>query len=305
MKRILVTGGSGLLGSELVKSFQSIGYFVLRPTRSQLDLTNFQSTKEYFAKHEIDSVIHCAAVVGGIQANLENPMNFIVTNLKMDMNVIEASLASNIKEFVFFGSSCMYPRDAQQPMAETQIMLGPLEPTNQAYAMAKLATSEMIRTIGNSPGMAYRTLVLSNIYGLGQSEDPINSHLIGAINFKFREALRTENREISIWGSGNVRREFTHVKDVASWVAKNLQNLSNFPQMLNIGLGTDYSIKEFYEIFAKAYGGGFTFSFDLEKPEGMPLKLLDSGVARRRFAWNPVISPYDGIQELVAENRGG
>jgi GDP-L-fucose synthase len=150
--------------------------------------------------------------------------------------------------------------------------------------------------------MSYKTLILSNLYGFGQSEDPSSSHLIGAIHNKFKVAMKSGSKSIEIWGSGHARREFTHVNDIAKWLAQNLHRISEFPQMLNLGYGSDFSINEFYQFFSVAYGGDFAFSHDLSKPEGMPAKLLDSRVAISNFAWTPLISPYDGIHKLVQDD---
>lgn len=302
MKRILITGAKGLLGRALNSSFGLGDYAVFCPSREELDLSNYLKTTSYMKDNRIDAIIHCAAVVGGIQANIENPLNFISANLRIDLNILDASVSNEIKELIFFGSSCMYPRDAEQPMQESQIMTGKLELTNEAYAMGKLTTAQIVRTIAETRGWSYRTLILSNLYGPGQSEHPQKSHLIGAIHRKFRESKERGLTEIEIWGSGKARREFTHVDDISIWLAENFSRLSEFPQYLNLGYGSDFSINEYYQYFSEAYSKNFIFTHNLSKPEGMPVKLLDSSVAQSKFAWAPRISPYDGIHKLVRES---
>lgn len=299
MKNILITGSTGLLGKSLSEAFENRGLNLLTPPRSILDLKQTISVEKYFQRNHVDCVIHCAAKVGGIRANLQNPSQFIFDNLRMDLNLLEACSSKMVKEFIFFGSSCMYPRITNQPMNESQILTGKLEPTNESYAMAKLATAEMVRSIAISRGWSYRTIVLSNLYGQGEREDPPNSHLVGAIHHKFREAILSGSLEIEVWGTGKVRREFTHVLDVASWLAENVSRVSEFPIIMNLGYGIDYSVEEYYEFFSNAYSGEFKFKFNLKKPEGMPAKLLDSSMAKKYFNWSPMISPERGIRELV------
>jgi len=302
MKRILITGGSGLLGKALINALDLKDSIILAPQRKDLDLTDNLMVKGYFESNRIDLILHCAAVVGGIQANIENPYYILSTNLKIDLNILEASISHEIGEFIYFGSSCMYPRDSKQPMSESQIMTGKLEPTNEAYALGKLVSAEMLRTISEKRGWSYKTIVLSNLYGSGQSEDPQESHLIGAIHNKFKQSRSSGSREIDIWGLGLARREFTHVNDVATWISGNLHRFSELPQVLNLGYGTDFSINDYYQFFSDVYGGDFSFIHDLSKPEGMPAKLLDSSVAAMQFGWAPQISPYDGIHKLIREN---
>lgn len=299
MKGILITGSTGLLGRAIKDAFENVGFNVLTPPRSVLDLKETLSIENYFQRNKIDCVIHCAAKVGGIQANMQNPTEFIFDNLKMDLNLLDKCNSNEIKEFVFFGSSCMYPRKTQQPMSESQILTGKLEPTNESYAMAKLATAQMVKSIAISGQKSYRTIVLSNLFGPGEDEDPKTSHLVGAIHSKFRTAILAKSHEIEVWGAGEVRREFTHVRDVATWLTDNIANISEFPDIMNLGFGIDYSVKEYYEFFSNAYAADFEFIFDLSRPEGMPAKLLDSSVARKNFNWAPKISPEQGIRELI------
>jgi len=306
MKTILLTGSSGLLGGAINEAFEKMGLNILTPPRFMLDLNQTISIENYFQRHKIDCVIHCAAKVGGIQANLQNPAEFIFDNLRMDLNLLDACNSSDIREFIFFGSSCMYPRETHQPMSESQILTGKLEPTNESYAVAKLATAQMVKSLAISGEKFYKTLVLSNLYGPGEDEDPKTSHLVGAIHSKYRKAILTNSYEIEVWGSGTVRREFTHVRDVATWIAGNILNISEFPDIMNLGFGIDYSVKEYYEFFSNAYARDFKLKYDLLRPEGMPAKLLDSSVARTHFNWAPKISPEQGIRELVnLQLKGG
>ncbi len=299
--RILVTGATGLLGKEIVN--RASGKFtretIFSPRKSELDLLDSTVVEKYLKKNKIDTIIHCAAQVGGIQANIRSPEIFLYNNVQIDMNLIGLATKLRVPRLMYFGSSCMYPRLASQPMKEIDIFTGLLEPTNQSYAIGKLVGNEMVRVANSRLGLDYRTIILSNIYGAVQSEDPRNSHLIGAIHNKFRLAISTNQSEIEIWGTGAARREFTHVKDVADWVVGNISRIHSLPETLNLGYGQDFTVLEYYKIFANLLSKDFQFRFNTDMPDGMPAKLLDSSIARDQFGWKPQIDPTWGIQMLL------
>lgn len=299
--RILVTGASGLLGKEIVsrgKSKFSKGA-IFSPSRTELNLLHAAAVEKYLIDNKIDTIIHCAAHVGGIQANILNPEIFLYSNVQIDLNLIGLATKLRVPRLMYFGSSCMYPRLASQPMKETDLFTGLLEPTNQSYAIGKLVGHEMVRIASNRLALDYRTIVLSNIYGAVQSEDPHNSHLIGAIHNKFRTAITTNRSEIEIWGTGSARREFTHVNDIAEWVTGNVARIHELPEILNLGYGQDFTVLEYYEIFASLLNKDYKFKFNVEMPDGMPAKLMDSRIARNQFNWKPQIDPSKGIQMLL------
>lgn len=299
--RILVTGASGLLGKEIVIRLEAIFAkdSIFSPARSELDLLNSIEVESFLVNNGIDTIIHCAAHVGGIQANISNPDVFLYNNVQIDLNLIGLATKVRVPRLLYFGSSCMYPRLAPQPMKESDIFTGRLEPTNQSYAIAKLVGNEMVRIASSQLGLHYRTVILSNIYGLVQSEDPSNSHLIGAIHNKFKKAISANESEIEIWGTGSARREFTHVNDIAVWVSKNITRIHLLPETLNLGFGRDFTVLEYYQIFSLLLGKEFEFRFNSEMPDGMPAKLMDSSIAMEQFGWKPEIGPTQGIQILL------
>jgi len=299
--RILVTGATGLLGKEIVDraSHKFTRDIVYSPRRSELDLLDSAAVENYLKKNEIDTIFHCAAHVGGIQANILSPETFLYNNVQIDINLIGLATKLRVPRLMYFGSSCMYPRLASQPMKEIDIFTGLLEPTNQSYAIGKLVGNEMVRVANSNLGLDYRTIILSNIYGAVQSEDPRYSHLIGAIHNKFRLAISTNQSEIEIWGTGAARREFTHVGDVADWVVGNVSRIHSLPETLNLGYGQDFTVLEYYKIFASLLSKNYQFKFNTEMPDGMPAKLMDSSIAREQFGWKPQIDPTKGIQMLL------
>jgi GDP-L-fucose synthase len=299
--RILVTGASGLLGKEILNRLKekSTDEAIFSPTRSELDLLDSLEVEKYLLRNRIDTIIHCAAHVGGIKANISNPEVFLYSNVQIDLNLIGISTKIRVPRLLYFGSSCMYPRLASQPMKESDILTGLLEPTNHSYAIGKIVGNEMVRVASSQLGLHYRTVILSNIYGLVQSEDPSNSHLIGAIHKKFETAISAKESEIEIWGTGSARREFTHVNDIAAWVSKNISRIHLLPTTLNLGFGEDFTVLEYYQTFSKLLGKEFVFRFNSEMPDGMPAKLMDSSIAKVKFGWKPEIGPIQGIQMLL------
>lgn len=293
-----------MLGSSILHHARNFGLDVLHPLKAELDLRNELQIEEYFRAHDIEAVIHCAARVGGISANIEKPADFILENLSIDSNLLSISRDWKIPKLIYFGSSCMYPRDFRQPLVETDILGGPLEPTNESYALAKISAARAVTTTAIQDGLQWRVLIPSNLYGPGDNFDPASSHLVASIISKVLEAKEKKLNEIEIWGDGNARREFTYVEDVAEFVVTNLSKISEWELMMNVGAGEDYSILEYYKMVCKSIGYDATFTFDLSKPAGMAQKLMSSAIARKH-GWSPYTTMDNGLARTINWKKTG
>ena len=296
---ILITGSGGMLGGSILAEAQHSGLSVLHPLRAELDLRDKAKIENYFDNHDIDTVIHCAARVGGISANIESPADFILENLLIDSNLLTIAREKKVKTLVYFGSSCMYPRDFPQPLREIDILGGPLEPTNEGYALAKISAARVVTSTAIQDGLSWRVLIPSNLYGPRDNFNPSSSHLVASIINKAIEAKLNKLSEIEIWGDGNARREFTFVGDVAKFVIDNLDTISSWSLMMNIGVGVDYSVREYYEKVCENLNLSVRFTFDKSKPAGMRQKLMSSALAQK-IGWNPTTQLDEGLQKTIS-----
>jgi GDP-L-fucose synthase len=295
---ILITGGTGMLGSTLVKLAAQLGIRVLAPNRFELNLENSSQTLDYMNRTKPAAIIHTAAKVGGIAANVANPIEFLTQNIEIDRNLLKAAELSKIEKLIYVGSSCMYPMNLVTPMSEKKILSGSLEPTNEGYALAKIVGAKNVQYVAETKGFAWRSLVLSNLYGPHDHFEPDRSHLLAAIIGKISSVAETGSRKILMWGDGTVRREFTFVEDVASFMLNSINHLSKYPNLLNVGIGVDYSVREYYEMVIKAFNLDVEIVVDLSKPVGMQRKLLDVTEARK-LGWNPQVGIELGIRRTV------
>jgi GDP-L-fucose synthase len=296
--KVLITGGGGMVGGNIAEHARKSGWQVFIPSSADLDLRNASLALEYLKDQEIESIIHCAARVGGIAANIAAPADFILNNLQIDSSIISSARKQKVQKLIYFGSSCMYPRDISQPMGEEKIMSAPLEPTNEGYALAKIAGAKSVESVAKQDSLAWKVLIPSNLYGPRDNFDEFTSHLIPAVIGKIAKA-KTENiSDIEIWGDGQARREFTYVGDVADFIVKNFDSVKDWPGMMNIGFGTDHSIYDYYSAIGKELDFNGTFTHNLEKPVGMKQKLMDSAVAKR-YGWNPQTDLQTGIAKTV------
>jgi GDP-L-fucose synthase len=296
--KVLITGAAGMLGSALLRTFESLeNHEILPLTRADLDLRSKTDFEKQLRNFSPDLVIHAAAKVGGIQANISHPVEFLADNLHMDSNIITTSLANDVESLLYIGSSCMYPRDYRQPLVESDILQAPLEPTNEGYAIAKIAGSKLCEYASKSLGVSYKTIIPSNLYGPGDNFNPGSSHLLASVIRKVHEAKVNRSNEIDVWGSGNARREFTYIDDLSDWIAGRASSLNELPPVLNVGIGVDYSINEFYQTALDSLGVSAELRHDLTKPEGMQSKLMDSTLARESFGWSPKTELSTGIAE--------
>jgi GDP-L-fucose synthase len=297
--RIYVAGHRGLVGSALVRALEKRGYadLVLRG-REELDLTDQRAVREFFDAERPEAVIMAAARVGGIHANNSRPALFIRDNLVIQDNVIDAAYRSGVAKFVFLGSSCIYPKFAPQPIKEDYLLTGPLEPTNEWYAIAKIAGVKMCQAYRREYGFNAISLMPTNLYGPGDNFDLQNSHVLPALIRRFHEAKFRGDESVTVWGTGTPRREFLHVDDLADAVLYLLHTYDG-ESIVNIGWGEDVTIRELTEMVMSVIGYKGRLLFDPTKPDGTPRKLLD--VSRLSgLGWRAKIPLKDGIERTYA-----
>jgi GDP-L-fucose synthase len=306
-QKIYVAGHRGMVGSAIVRNLQGNGFSnIVTRTHSELDLTNQAAVQAFFEAEKPDHVYLAAARVGGIHANNTFPAEFIYDNLMVQNNVIHQAFVSGVKKLLFLGSSCIYPKLAVQPMSEDTLLTGKLEPTNEPYAVAKIAGIKMCesynRQYGQSHGVDYRSVMPTNLYGPGDNYHPENSHVIPALIRRFHEAKVSNAPEVVIWGTGTPRREFLYVDDMAaaSVFVMNLdkaiydQHTSPMESHLNVGYGSDITIAELANSVSEAVGYQGKISFDSSKPDGAPRKWMDS-TKLRALGWSPQVDLKDGL----------
>jgi len=271
------------------------GYVIDAPSRLELDLHNEVALKKYLLASAPDFVIHAAGLVGGIQANIASPFDFCFQNMQIGLNVIKASHEAGITRLMNLGSSCMYPRAAQNPLLETALLSGALEPTNEGYAVAKIAVARLAEYITQQYGVSYKTIIPCNLYGLWDKFGEHHSHMIPAVIRKIHEAKVQKLDSVEIWGDGNARREFLFAEDLADFIFFALKKFDELPIYTNVGLGYDYSINEYYSVIKEALGYTGAFTHDLTRPTGMPQKLLDI-TRQTQLGWQPKIDLKTGVQ---------
>ncbi len=282
-----------MLGTSIKKLALGAGHEVLTPAHSALDLEDEKTTLEYLDREQPEAIFHCAAKVGGIAANIANPLEFLTRNLRIDSSLLNASAKTEVPNLFYMGSSCMYPKNLSRPMKVEDILTGPLEPTNEGYALAKLAGWKTVE-LSNS-NLNWKTVVLSNLYGPNDHFEPERSHLLAAIIAKVYFAKVNKASSIEMWGDGSARRQFTFVDDVAEFLVNALGKLISFPKTFNLGAPKDYSILEFYQIVSKQLNFDGLINSDLTKPAGMPIKLMDVEEAMA-LGWQPRTSIEEGVQ---------
>ena len=294
--RIFVAGHRGLVGSAICRRLRQEGFDNLVSRELQeLDLRDQASTRRFFAEEKPEYVVLAAAKVGGILANTTYPADFIYDNLVIETNVIDAAARAGVRKLLFLGSSCIYPKLAPQPMREEALLTGPLEPTNEWYAIAKIAGIKLAQAYRAQHGLNAISLMPTNLYGPGDNFDLASSHVLPALIRKTHEALRAGAPEITVWGSGTPRREFLHVDDLAD-AAVFLMLAYDSGEIINVGTGIDVNIRELAEMIGHAAGYTGSIAFDSSKPDGTPRKLLD--VSRlTALGWKPKIALADGIAE--------
>jgi GDP-L-fucose synthase len=314
-QKIYVAGHRGMVGSSIVRNLQAKGFNnIVTRTHAEMDLTDQQAVKAFFEQERPDQVYLAAAKVGGIHANNTFPAEFIYDNLMVQGNVIHQAYVHGVKKLLFLGSSCIYPKLAPQPMSEDALLTGKLEPTNEPYAVAKIAGIKMCesynRQYGQSHGVDYRSVMPTNLYGPGDNYHPENSHVIPALIRRFHEAKIANAPEVVIWGTGTPRREFLYVDDMAAAsvfvmeLDKAIYDGQTQPMQshLNVGYGADVTITELASAVAKATGYQGKISFDASKPDGAPRKWMNSS-RLNKLGWTPKVQLQDGLTQAYLAFR--
>src|SRR6266566_1718948 len=298
-KRIFVAGHNGMAGSAIVRRLRRERCELLVAERRELDLTRQEPTENYLSSVRPDVVVMAAGRVGGILANNTYPVEFLTENLAMELNCIRASHMSGVQKLLFLGSTCIYPKFAKQPMSEDQLLTGELEPTNQWYAIAKIAGIKLCEAYHRQYGSDFISAMPTNLYGPGDNYHPEHSHVVAALIRRFHEAKVADAPTVVIWGTGMPRREFLYVDDFADACVFDLKNYSG-PEFLNIGVGQDMSIAEFARTVADVVGYGGKITYDALKPDGTPRKLVD--VSRlSALGWKAKVSLRDGLRDAYAD----
>lgn len=310
--KIYVAGHRGMVGSAIVRALQEErgvdSRRIVTRTHAELDLTDQHAVNAFFASEQPEQVYLAAAKVGGIHANNSYPAEFIYANLMMQANVIHAAHVHGVQKLLFLGSSCIYPKLAPQPMAEDALLTGPLEPTNEPYALAKIAGIKLCESYNRQYGRDYRSVMPTNLYGPGDNYHPENSHVIPALLRRFHEARMANAPEVAIWGSGTPRREFLYVDDMAAasvfvmdldpqaYAAQVRPQLSH----INVGYGSDVTIAELAATVARVTGYPGRITFDASKPDGAPRKLMDS-TRLKAMGWQPTVGLEDGLRRAYRD----
>ncbi len=304
-QNIFVAGHRGMVGSAIVRRLQALGYSrILTAGRDTLNLLDQQAVQAFFKKHQIDQVYLAAAKVGGIQANNNYPADFIYDNLMIQANLIQSAHQNDVQKLLFLGSSCIYPKHAEQPMREDALLTGVLEPTNEPYAIAKIAGIKLCESYNRQHGRDYRSVMPTNLYGPHDNYHPQNSHVIPALLRRFHEAVERGDEEMVIWGTGTPMREFLHVDDMAAASVHVMEldeqtyqaNTQPMLSHINVGTGVDCTIGELAKTIASVTGFSGKLTFDTSKPDGAPRKLMD--VSRlKSLGWQASIGLEDGLKD--------
>ncbi len=293
--RVFLTGGAGMVGRNILEHPAAKEKEFFAPTLHELNLFDYAAVKSYIEKVRPDIIVHAAGRVGGIHANMANPVAFLLENLDMGRNLVWSARQCGVRNLINLGSSCMYPRNAPNPLREEMVLQGELEPTNEGYALAKTVVARLCSYISReAPDYRYRTLIPCNLYGRWDKFSPEHSHMIPAVIRKLHLAKARRERTVDIWGDGTARREFMYAGDLADCVHRAMENFDSLPDLMNVGLGGDHSVNDYYGAVAEVVGYDGTFSHDLSKPAGMARKLVD--ISRLQdWGWKARTQLKDGI----------
>jgi GDP-L-fucose synthase len=293
--RIFLTGGSGMVGRNFLEHPAAKDFEILAPSSAHLNLCDFGAVRATLEHFRPNIVVHAAGKVGGIQANIREPVSFLINNLDMGRNIVLASRDLGVRHLLNLGSSCMYPRDAANPLREESVLHGEFEPTNEGYALAKVTVARLCEYIGREQSeFKYKTLMPCNIYGRYDKFDPQHSHMVPAIIHKLHQAKVAGSMHVDIWGDGKARREFMYAGDLVDCMWQAVLNFEDVPDMMNVGLGHDLSVNEYYEALARVVGYAGGFLHDLSKPVGMKRKLLSVERAKS-WGWQASTSLENGL----------
>lgn len=301
---VVITGAAGMLGRSVLNAYRASGnHEVVGLSRNDFDLRQAHALKDFLEQKNATTLIHCAAKVGGIGHNVSYPVAYLEENLAVDHSVLMTSLAAGVKNLLYIGSSCMYPKDLSKSLGEEDLLSGTLEPTNESYALAKIVGSKLCEYISREFGLNFRTVIASNLYGQGDNFDAERGHLVASVIRKTLDAMRIGVNRIEVWGDGKARREFTYVEDLAHWIVSATENMVDLPQYLNVGAGVDYSVDEYYNMAMNCLGVKLSLVHDLSKPNGMHSKLMNSSKARTNHNWNPKTTMVAGMTSVIESLR--
>lgn len=294
-----------MVGRNILEYPESNEHVFIAPTRQELNLLDRAAIENFLASEKPNLIVHAAGRVGGIQANMANPVSFLTDNLEIGFNLIMAASSANISSLINIASSCLYPRSADNPLREDMILTGELEPTNESYALAKIVTTRLCEYIAQEDSSkVYRTIIPCNLYGRHDKYDPKHSHLLPAVIRKVHDAKLAGDRVVKIWGDGAARREFMYAKDIADFIFFAIENIQRIPQNLNVGVGRDYSISEYYQAVADVIGFDGVFEYDVSKPVGMKQKLVDVNNLKK-LGWTHKTPLMDGISQAYEFYKEG
>jgi len=295
IKKVYISGSQGRVGSNII-DIAPDNYELITPKLEELNLLDFYEIDDFISKKKPDIIIHTAGIVGGIQSNIANPVKYLVENTEMGKNLLLAAKKNSVLKIINLGSSCMYPRDAENPLKEELILNGKLEPTNEGYAIAKIYTQRLAAYIKRENNIFnYKTIIPCNLYGKWDKFNPKHSHMLPAVIRKIHNAKIENSKEVEIWGNGEARREFMFAFDLADFIWYAIENFEEMPELMNVGLGYDYTINEYYQTIAEVIGFRGKFVHDLSKPVGMKQKLVDTS-KQKSFGWQPKHTLKEGIK---------
>lgn len=296
--RVLLTGGNGMLAKAIRQAWEVSGRSdeLVPVTRADADLRDQAAVHSLVERVVPDLIIHTAARVGGIAANVADQAGFLMDNLQIDSNLLSTALDTGVTRFLYFGSSCMYPKDYRQPLVENDVLAAPLEPTNEGYALSKIASARFCEYVARQFGRDYRVIIPSNLYGPHDDFSLDRGHLVAAAIAKAHRAKAAGADSIDVWGDGTARREFTYVGDLAAWVARRLDAMHEWPTLMNVGQGDDHSVLDYYRTALEVVGYECELVTDPSKPAGMKQKLMDSSLAAG-FGWAPSTTLRDGMKQ--------
>jgi len=295
--KILLTGARGMVGRNILEHDSALEHDILAPSSTELNLLDRHKVQVYLDENKPDMIIHAAGIVGGIQANISEPVKFLVDNMQMGLNVLMAAKEAGVTKLMNLSSSCMYPRDAVNPLSEELILKGELEPTNEGYALAKVTSTRLCEYIHREDASyQYKTVIPCNLYGRFDKFDPKHSHMIPAVIKKISDAKANGVTQLDVWGDGLARREFMYAGDLADFIFYAIPRFEAMPQNINVGLGQDYTINEYYQVIAKVVGFTGEFVHDLSKPVGMKQKLINDEKLKQ-FGWSHSTTLSNGIRQ--------
>lgn len=287
-----------MLGSSIISYLKSQSVITLFPTRQELNLENWIDTLQYIEHHQPDLIYHCAAKVAGIKSNIDGGSTFLTVNSNIDHNLLFAARAVKTSKLFYIASSCMYPANQDYALAESDLLMGQLEPTNASYALAKILGTKLTEGIAEQDGLNWVSIISSNLFGPGDNFSPDSSHLLASIIQKIDLAIRRGDKSIEVWGTGKVRREFTYVKDLARWLVEIGVAEVPLPRILNVGRGEDFTVDEWYELVMSVFGVRLSLNHNLNQPDGNTKKLMDSSIARN-YGWKAETQLELSLRETI------